>query len=165
VTLYLLADLNVRLRPKLLAELRPGARVVSHEFDMGDWPPDSTRPALYTTVYLWTIPARVAGGWAATVTLDSARLHYTLALEQQYQQVMGLATRPAARPGEGTAPGAARSTVPVAPTRIRGDSIELRLAGPDRLTLAGRVIADTMRGVVRRDGGRVAGTWVATRTR
>lgn len=58
VTMYLLPDVNLRLRPRLLAELRPGARVVSHAFDMGDWRPDETRRAWGTVVHRWTIPAR-----------------------------------------------------------------------------------------------------------
>jgi SAM-dependent methyltransferase len=58
VTMYLLPEVNLRLRPRLLAELRPGARVVSHAFDMGDWKPDETRRAWGTVVHRWTIPAR-----------------------------------------------------------------------------------------------------------
>ncbi|MCC7416065.1 MAG: class I SAM-dependent methyltransferase [Acidobacteria bacterium] len=60
VTLFLLPDLNVKLRPRLLAELRPGARVVSHLFDMGGWKPDRTITASDGPVYLWTIPGKVA---------------------------------------------------------------------------------------------------------
>jgi SAM-dependent methyltransferase len=56
VTLYLLPRLNLRLRPKLLAELKPGTRVVSHGFDMGDWRPERTAKIGSTTIYLWTIP-------------------------------------------------------------------------------------------------------------
>ncbi len=55
VTLYLLPRLNLKLRPKLLAELRPGTRVVSHGFDMGDWTPDRVAQIGSTTIYLWTI--------------------------------------------------------------------------------------------------------------
>ena len=58
VTLYLLPSLNLRLRPKLLAELKPGTRVVSYGFDMGDWRPDATHRAGSSTVYFWTIPER-----------------------------------------------------------------------------------------------------------
>lgn len=56
VTLYLLPDLNLRLRPKLL-RLKPGAKVVSHAFDMGDWKPDQVAHVAGKTVYLWTVPA------------------------------------------------------------------------------------------------------------
>ena len=58
VTLYLLTDLNLKLRPKLLRELNPGTRVVSHAFGMGDWKPERTAEISGTTVYLWRIPAR-----------------------------------------------------------------------------------------------------------
>ncbi len=57
VTLYLLPDLNVKLRPKLLA-LKPGTRIVSHQFDMGDWQPDRRLELEGRTVYLWTVPKR-----------------------------------------------------------------------------------------------------------
>jgi len=58
VTLYLLPDLNVKLRPRLLAELKPGTRIVSHQFDMGKWKPDRTVELSGRTIYLWTIPER-----------------------------------------------------------------------------------------------------------
>lgn len=62
VTLYLSEKLNVLLRPKLLSELRPGSRIISHDFRMGDWQPEQTVRVpwgkLYRTVYLWTVPAR-----------------------------------------------------------------------------------------------------------
>jgi hypothetical protein len=58
VTLYLLPDLNLKLRPQLLAQLKPGTRVVSHQFDMGDWKPDKTLETNGRTVYLWVIPPR-----------------------------------------------------------------------------------------------------------
>jgi len=60
VTLYLFPDLNLKLRPYLLAALRPGARVVSHRFDMGDWRPDKTLTIGDTVVYFWTIPRPTA---------------------------------------------------------------------------------------------------------
>lgn len=56
VTLYLLPSLNLKLMPKLLEELKPGARVVSHAFDMGDWKPDQTLDVEGRRVYLWIIP-------------------------------------------------------------------------------------------------------------
>jgi SAM-dependent methyltransferase len=58
VTLYLLTDLNLKLRPKLLKELNPGTRVVSHAFGMGDWKPERTDNVNGYTVYLWRIPQR-----------------------------------------------------------------------------------------------------------
>lgn len=58
VTLYLLPSLNLRLRPKLLAELKPGSRIVSHSFDMGDWAPEQTLNVSGRMVYFWTVPER-----------------------------------------------------------------------------------------------------------
>jgi len=64
VTLYLLPDINLRLRPKLLADLKPGTRVVSHNYDMGDWKPLKTLtvklPDGEHTVYYWVVPPRKA---------------------------------------------------------------------------------------------------------
>ena len=61
VTLYLLPDVNMRLRPKLWRELRPGARVVSHAFTMGDWEPEKTIDVNGRMIYLWTIPPKRVG--------------------------------------------------------------------------------------------------------
>jgi SAM-dependent methyltransferase len=58
VALYLLPDLNLRLRPKLLKELKPGSRVISHDFHMGDWKADKEQAVGSSRIYLWTIPAK-----------------------------------------------------------------------------------------------------------
>ena len=60
VTMYLLPEVNLRLRPQLFAQLKPGTRVVSHAFDMGDWKPEAKRRAGGSTVYMWRIPERPA---------------------------------------------------------------------------------------------------------
>jgi tRNA G37 N-methylase Trm5 len=66
VTLYLLPSVNMRLRPKLLSELKPGTRIVSHNYDMGDWKPEKTirvkTPNGDHTVYYWVVPRRAASG-------------------------------------------------------------------------------------------------------
>ena len=88
ITMFLLPDLNLRLRPRLL-ELKPGTRVVSNSFNMGDWDPDDTVTVSvdsgcensYCTAYLWIVPARVAG----THRLAQG----DLVLEQTYQKVTG----------------------------------------------------------------------------
>ncbi|HKY42417.1 MAG TPA: class I SAM-dependent methyltransferase [Pyrinomonadaceae bacterium] len=66
VTLYLLPEVNLKLRPKLLSELRPGTRVVSHSFDMGDWAPQKTLTVTPggQRLYFWTIPAKTTGSAA-----------------------------------------------------------------------------------------------------
>ena len=58
ISLYLLPSLNLKLRPKLMAELKPGTRIVSHAFDMGDWAPEQTIDVDGRKVYFWTIPKR-----------------------------------------------------------------------------------------------------------
>jgi SAM-dependent methyltransferase len=86
VTLYLTAEVNLRLRPRLLA-LRPGTRVVSHEFDMGDWRYDERRRVGTSEIYLWIIPARVDGTW--TLTENGRSVPLTIA--QEYQRFTGTA--------------------------------------------------------------------------
>jgi SAM-dependent methyltransferase len=85
LTLYLLPEINLRLRPRILSQMQPGARVVSHDYDMGDWHWDERRRVGNATIYLWTIPANVAGTW----TLTSGGRGYPLVIEQQYQQFHG----------------------------------------------------------------------------
>jgi SAM-dependent methyltransferase len=58
VTLYLLPEVNLRLRPKLLKDLKPGTRIVSHSFDMGDWKPEKQEEVEGQILYLWTVPAQ-----------------------------------------------------------------------------------------------------------
>lgn len=58
VTMYLLPDVNLKLRPHVLSQMKPGSRVVSHAFDMGDWKPDKTERVNGRTIYFWTVPAK-----------------------------------------------------------------------------------------------------------
>jgi SAM-dependent methyltransferase len=58
VAMYLLPDINLRLRPKLLKDLKPGTRIVSHSFDMREWKPDKDQMVGGSRIYLWTVPAR-----------------------------------------------------------------------------------------------------------
>ena len=84
ITLFLLPDINERLRPKLL-DLKPGTRIASNSFDMGDWQPDvkatSEGCQSWCTVLSWVVPAKVEGAW--TLGQD------TLSLTQQYQMISG----------------------------------------------------------------------------
>lgn len=100
ITMYLLPDVNIALRPKLLS-LKPGTRVVSHDWDMGDWAPDAELrvPAPEKTlgldrtsrVMMWKIPAQVEGRWCSR-----AHPALTLNLRQRYQIVEGEVTGPRA---------------------------------------------------------------------
>ena len=58
VTMYLLPDVNLKLRPNVLSQMKPGSRIVSHAFDMGDWKPDKTERVNGRTIYLWIVPAK-----------------------------------------------------------------------------------------------------------
>lgn len=86
VTLYLLDLVNVQLRPRLLDELRPGTRIVSHAFDMGDWKPDQRESCGSINLYKWIVPAKVAGTWEWQATSGET---YRVELKQKYQQVTG----------------------------------------------------------------------------
>ncbi|RZM35296.1 MAG: methyltransferase domain-containing protein, partial [Sphingomonas sp.] len=86
VTMFLLPRVNLRLRPHLLRDLAPGTRIVSHAFDMADWPPDATARVGGSHLYLWRVPAAVAGEW---VLADGARL----SLHQHFQDIGGTLTR------------------------------------------------------------------------
>ncbi|MFA5679272.1 MAG: class I SAM-dependent methyltransferase [Pseudomonas sp.] len=86
VTMYLLHTVNLELRPRLLAELRPGTRIVSHAFDMGDWRADRKIAFKSDALYLWIVPARVHGSWRWQ-TADGTS--YRMELQQRYQKLIG----------------------------------------------------------------------------
>ena len=86
VTMYLLPELNLRLRERLLA-MRPGTRVVSHEFDMGDWEPDERARAAGVELLLWIVPARVDGEWEFRFVDDKRDESRRIRLVQKYQRV------------------------------------------------------------------------------
>jgi SAM-dependent methyltransferase len=89
VTLYLLPDLNQQLRPQLLA-MKPGTRVVSHAWDMGEWEPDATARIGESEAFLWIVPARVDGRWS--LRDEGGLFAGELALIQQFQRVGGTLT-------------------------------------------------------------------------
>ena len=91
VTLYLLPSVNVRLRPKLMWELRPGARVVANYFEIAGWPPDVTTQLHHRTLYKWIIPAWVQGDWAGVIAGAHGRERMSLHLERCYQSLTGTA--------------------------------------------------------------------------
>lgn len=87
VSLYLLQSINLQLRPRLLNELRPGTRIVSHAFDMGDWKADDYRKIGHVNIYKWIVPANVAGTWK----WEHAGRQHRIALHQSFQHVSGTA--------------------------------------------------------------------------
>ena len=86
VTMYLLPQLNVKLRPIIL-KMKPGTRVTSHQFDMGEWEPDQHLTVETRDAYVWTVPANVAGKWM--LKSDRESFSGTLNLVQRYQRLGG----------------------------------------------------------------------------
>src|SRR5258705_11789354 len=99
LTLYLLPDVNIALRPKILAELKPGARVVSHDYDMREWRPDAQETVSApdktvgmrkeSTGYLWIGPPRVEGDWIFQLSSGGKTRRTRLALQQRFPFVAG----------------------------------------------------------------------------
>jgi SAM-dependent methyltransferase len=85
VALYLLPELNLRLRPKLL-QMRPGTRVVAHMFKMQEWEPDEISYLVNSPAYLWIVPARVDGHWSVALSGEEALL---IDLDQEFQKLVG----------------------------------------------------------------------------
>ena len=124
LTLYLTEEVNLRLRPRILAQMRPGARVVSHDFDMGEWHWDERRRLGEATIYLWIVPARIAGEWM----LEADGRSFPLTIRQAYQAFTGSA-------------GEAR----IEQGRLNGDAIRfLANLGSGRQTFEGRVAGDSI---------------------
>jgi len=87
VTLYLLDDINLALRPKLLG-MKPGTRIASHDFNMGDWEPDDRSSIDDHTTYLWIVPAKVQGDWKLGMELGAGD-EAVLKLSQKFQKIEG----------------------------------------------------------------------------
>ena len=136
VTMYLLPELNMRLRPTILA-MKPGTRVTSHQFNMGDWEADETAEIEYRTAYLWIVPARVEGNW--TFRDDGGKTTFSVAMTQKFQRLSGEA-------------GMGGNKNPLVGATLRGEEIKFAFnddKGQTR-TLTGMVrgneIAGTLRG-------------------
>jgi len=148
ITMYLLPRVNLELRPKLL-DLKPGTRIVSHDFSMGDWKPDyheriEARDKYggsggLSDIYLWVIPAKVAGTWQWQLTIRGKPLTYEVALEQQYQVVTGTAR-------------AAGHTVKLQNAKLSGDQLSFDFT----VELGGEPLKHAFNGTVQ--GGGVIGT-------
>jgi SAM-dependent methyltransferase len=131
MTLYLLPEINRRLRPRLMSDLRPGTRIVANHFDMGDWGPDAHRTLGHRSLYKWIVPAWVGGRWRCVIDSPAGRQHVRLDLERRYQTVVGTA-----RVG--------REDVRIEDGHLGGREIRFRL--PDGRRFAGIVERDSMRG-------------------
>jgi len=128
ITMFLLEDLNLQLRPKLLG-LKPGTRIVSNTFEMGDWMPDEVvripylcNTAFYCTVNFWIVPAKAEGTWRLP--------QGELVLKQQYQMLTGTLKSGGAQ-------------VAIGDGRMTGDRIAFSANGVD---YSGRVTGDSIEG-------------------
>jgi Methyltransferase domain len=140
ITLFLLPDINIKLRPKIL-DLKPGTRIVSNTFTMGEWTADETASVngdcqSYCTVMLWIVPAKVAGTWQ----LPQGQL----TLKQTFQTISGTI-----RSGN--------VSTPITNGRLRGDEISFTAGGTQ---YTGRVNGNVMEGNVK---GPTNSKWRATR--
>ena len=142
VTLYLLPKVNLRLRPQLLRDLKPGARIVSHTFHMGEWQPDQVVKVRTHKLNLWVVPAQVAGTWTLHQARSPQSQPYRLRLTQHFQKLSGtLETN-----GEET---------PMTDVELRGDRLHFTVMLPAQgqpvsMTYQGRVEGNQMTGHVQR---------------
>lgn len=171
ITTYLLPEMNLRLRPKLLA-LPPGTRIAAHDYHMGDWLPDESvtlevpekkvgNPGV-SYVYLWRVPASVAGRWRSRLTIRGASVDVEFSLSQRYQTISG-----AVKVGAATA-----ATAPIRNAQLSGDAIGFEFEAPSagaggtpaQYEYRGRVNGKVMEGtvMVRDRTGTATQPWQAT---
>lgn len=166
VTAYLLPEVNLKLMPRLLEQLKPGARIVTHDYHMGEWQPDEmielplaekmVGPLGRSRVYLFMVPARAEGNWRSALPEHGGAWEFRIAQKHQILEVKARA-------------GASEHTV--RGTRLRGEEIRLVTTG----VVGGKPSNQLFRGVVK--GDRIDGevtisngensrtlTWTATRT-
>ena len=157
LTMYLLPDTVNLLKDKLLAELRPGTRIISHDYPLTGWIPEkyvqmdledkvAISGVTTTLIYMYVVPARVAGRWSAKMPPAIARQPATLELKQQLTRVSGSARLDG------------RDT-PLEEVRLRGDRISFRLVGR-KAEFTGTVKGRSIEGTVKAGGAR--SPWSAT---
>jgi Methyltransferase domain len=140
ITMWLFPELMRLLRPVILERARPGTRVLTSTWDLGSWQPDEVSKDA-TTIYMWIVPARVAGGWDWDLTVAGRQFRYASVLEQRFQVVEGVA-----RAGD-------RREVLEGAT-LRGETIAFKLnitldgLGLTRHEFTGRVTDDQIVGTV-----------------
>lgn len=144
VTMYLLPSVNLKLRPRLLSELKPGTRIVSHDFDMQDWQPDR-KSTVRKNVFFWIVPARVEGRWRTRVALPAGERSYEIELKQKFQEIDGFVRYD-------------KKTSGLWNVRLSGDHINFVIVddtGPveTNLYFDGRVSGDAIEGMIKRGIG------------
>lgn len=157
VTLYLLPSLNLKLRPKLFQQLKPGSRIVSYSFDMDDWKADATGRVGSGRYYFWVLPADIAGTWNLHMTVPGQNRQYTLEFTQKYQEVNGRTLSPG-------------QPLSLIDPKLRGERLSFSLRDEMGGVMAnmhfeGTVSGNVVRGEVIVEGGSFAGRypWSAMR--
>jgi methyltransferase family protein len=150
LTMYLLPSLNMKLRPQILA-LKPGTRVVTHAFNMEDWEPDESSDVDGRRVYLWVVPASVAGRWAMEISGGGNTEKLSLNFDQKFQKIEGIAYLGSTLAG-------------LREPRLSGSRISFAYVDSRgvRRDFTGRVTGTTMDGSFRTDGGQ-EGRWSAAK--
>jgi len=166
ITMYLLPQVNLALRPKLL-KLKPGTRLVSHDFDMGDWPADQTARVASgdkyfgsggeSDIFLWIVPAPVDGSWRSRLMVLGKAHDYWITFDQKFQQVQGTVAVDGRK-------------VPLQDTRLRGAELSftftMDLDGtPVKHVFNGRVNGERITGDAKLNGAHIAARleWLAER--
>jgi hypothetical protein len=143
VTLYLLTGLVNRLKPKLMKELRPGTRIVAHDFGFKDWTPDRSA-TISKNYYLYIVPAHVGGQWRLEATLADTLYSYDVDIQQDHQKIRG-----GARSGGGV------GFLPLFEPHLEGDRIRFVLVDEGHAHhFEGRVRGSVMEGKLRTGIGR-----------
>jgi precorrin-6B methylase 2 len=152
VTMYLLPQLNLKLRPTIL-NMKPGTRIVSHAFTMDDWEADQIAAVEGRDAYLWIVPAKVNGNWRLTHKSGSGEEVIDLEILQKYQRFVGQAKR-------------GSSSAPIADGKLDGEQITFAFTGADgvKREFAGRVRGDRIDGFTKLQTGTNV-PFVATRTK
>jgi SAM-dependent methyltransferase len=155
LTLYLLPDVNLNLRPRIFEQVRPGTRVVSHDFDMGDWHPDKriNVPGKRDVVYYWVVPANVSGVWEWTESKEAEKMK--LRLTQSFQKVKGSLTRGSV-------------STPISDAVLSGDQLSFSVGHSSGtkntpLKFQGKVKGNTIEGIVAGQGATGQTAWKAER--
>ncbi|MDI1444092.1 class I SAM-dependent methyltransferase [Polyangium sp. 6x1] len=140
VTIYLLPEVNLKIRNKLLTELAPGARIVSHDFDMGEWRPDRKEKVGDDTIYLWVVPASAEGTYRLTVPTAQGDVPATLTLDQKFQDVSGTLQ-------------IGNRRLPLAEVTLQGRALSFRTAEGPELQFRGQIDGTRIHGIVLPSGG------------
>ncbi len=162
LTMYLLPKINLELRSRILNTLKPGTRVVSHDFDMGEWKPDLRREIAVpnksygppvSQIYLWYVPANAAGRWQWRAVGGGPAVGYEATFNQKFQELAVVVEGGAATVGE---------------AKLRGDKIGFTLtheaAGEKKIyEYSGRIDGDSIEGSVKTAGDSRIYAWKAAR--